>query len=72
MNKYSDAFIKALKETGRLVVFGVVATFISALNAEFNSLPQDQVTVFLTLILRAADKFIHEEKTIKKDGILPF
>lgn len=69
---YSDAIVEAIKETGRLVVFGVISAFITAVTNQFATLPQDQLTVFLTLALRAIDKWVHEEKSIDRSGILPF
>ena len=68
----NGAFVESIKEIIRLAVFAGVAAVVSALLAGVNQLPESTTTVVLTFLLRAADKFVHENKDIKMSGLVPF
>lgn len=67
MNK---AIIEGLKEVGRLVIFALPTVLIQIFT-DNPALAGTYGTVIL-IALRAIDKAIHEDKTIKAKGILPF
>lgn len=65
-----NAIIKALKELGRLVVLGIPALAIQLIsNNPADALQYGGSTLF---VLRALDKYIHENKNLNSDGLLPF
>lgn len=79
MTELTKARLKALwemiKEGLRLAFFAGIAAFIQwALDVFIPGLdPQYAVyTPVLTFVLRLADKYIHEHKMIKANGIAPF
>ena len=71
-----DATIAALKEIGRLAIFGALAGLITAALSAVNLLPeawmQTGATALLTFIGRGVDKYVHKNADISLDGILPF
>ncbi len=57
---------EAVKEVARLALFGAISLFVSMLLDKLVSLPQDSVVIVLTLVLRAADKYLHESGVADK------
>ncbi len=53
---------EAIKEAGRLALFGAVSILISALLERVVTLPQDTTVVVLTFILKATDKYLHKSE----------
>lgn len=68
----TDAKKEMVKEGGRLVVFAAVAALITYVLNQVATLPETQTTVVLTLVLRMADKLIHESKATNRNGLVPF
>lgn len=65
-----DAALKGLKEFGRLVILGLPALAIQIISS--NPSLTLQYGGAILFVLRAADKYIHEDPTINAKGILPF
>lgn len=53
---------EALKEAGRLALFGAVSLFITTLLDKVVALPQDTATIILTLVLKTVDKYLHKSE----------
>lgn len=72
----SDALKEALKELGRLVLFGVFSIVVTFVLDKLTNVPQTETIVIITALLRFADKWIHENsKSVKNptiEGISPF
>lgn len=70
------ALIEALKEFGRLLIFGAIGGIIAALAASVNLLPEPWMQVaaasLIATIAKAWDKFIHKDENISANGLLPF
>lgn len=79
LNKGS-AMLETLKEPARILVLGFFSYVVSDVLQQVAGLPVTQTTLILTLVLKAADKFLHEYAkqnniefrgtTLK--GLLPF
>lgn len=65
-----DAVLKGLKELGRLVILGLPALAIQIISS--NPSLTLQYGGAILFVLRAVDKYIHEDPTINVKGILPF
>ena len=65
------ANVETLKEVLRLVVFAAVAAAITVLINYVAEVPETTVTAIILLLLRAADKWVHESE-LKHNGIVPF
>jgi len=71
---------EAIKEAGRYAIFMAVSVFVSVLLDKLNALQQnDTMILVLTLILRIADKYLHEKRKesgylgeTRPAGLLPF
>lgn len=68
MAKKVDPQLEAVKEAGRVVVLALVSWLVSYVAG----LPQTETTAILLVVLRALDKYVHEDKSIKFDGLVPF
>jgi hypothetical protein len=62
------ALIEALLELGRYLLFAAVSWGVSYLA----KLPQSEGVIIGTMVLRLVDKYIHEAKNIKANGLAPF
>jgi len=70
MNK---ALIKTVKEGLRIALFAGLSALVAWASTELTSLdPSSMIVVVGTVVLRLADKFIHENGDIKANGIAPF
>ena len=79
-NSSSTAPVEAIKEVARWVILGAFSAAVAYALGQITDLPQDSTTMILTLLLRGADKWLHEQsknsditrngKHIK--GLLPF
>ena len=68
-----DAIVSALKEAARLAVLAAISAAVSYLLQFFGAQDQTNVVVLAgTLALRTVDKYIHEDQSIKANGLLPF
>jgi hypothetical protein len=65
-----ERLINGLKEAGRLVVLAIPAILIQVLSND----PELSVGLggTILLVLKAVDRAIHEDKTTKSTGLLPF
>jgi hypothetical protein len=68
MNK--KALIKAVKELLRLVVLAIPALAIQVITNDPSLTAQYGVPVLF--VLKAVDRYIHENPSIDKNGLLPF
>jgi hypothetical protein len=72
----SEPLKEALKELGRLVLFGVVSIIITFVLDKLTNVPQTETVIIVAAALRFLDKWIHEHsKDVKKPaitGISPF
>lgn len=67
------AVIETIKEIVRLAVFGAVSAVLSYLATQVASLPPDSAYALAgTLVLRAADKYIHVSPKTDTKGLVPF
>lgn len=69
----SKALLETVKEAGRIAFFAALAALV-AYGADKLSLldPTSFQVVIGTAVLRVLDKFVHENKNIKANGIAPF
>jgi hypothetical protein len=65
-----DAILKGLKEFGRLVILGIPALAIQVVSGDPTLTLQYGTPILF--VLRALDKYIHENPAINAKGILPF
>lgn len=66
------AFIEAGKEVFRYVLFAIIGVAVEAGLNYVNANPAPvYVTALVTAVLRAIDKYIHEDKTIEFKGLSP-
>lgn len=71
MNK--QALLETVKEVARIAVFGALAALVTWLTSKVATFDPTTVQYIIgTVILRAADKYIHNDPTTKAKGILPF
>ncbi len=67
------AIIEALKEAGRIALFAAIAAVIGWATTQVSSWdPNSTYYIVATVLIRLADKYVHENKDIKADGIAPF
>lgn len=66
MNK--KALLEAAKELGRVLLFAAIGWGIGYVT----SLPENTTTAVVLLVLRAADKYVHENPNIEAKGVAPF
>lgn len=67
------ALWEALKEGGRLAFFAGLTALVAWGSQQLQLLdPTSYFYVIGTLVLRLADKFIHENEEVKANGIAPF
>lgn len=64
----NQAQIEALKEFVRVVVLALIGFAVAYLG----ELPQTETVVIVLSVLRFADKYIHEDKSNPRNGLLPF
>ena len=55
-----DALIEMGKELLRIAIFGAVSAVLAFLLDKFAGLPQTEVVMIGTVLLRAVDKYLHE------------
>lgn len=83
-----DVVFEALKEVARWVVLFLISWFVSQTLSQATAVPESYVlkvwvfaymipvrtllTLALTAIGRWADRLVHDSKTIKLEGLLPF
>lgn len=71
-NSTRTAVIEAIKEVARIAFFAAVAAVISYATTRLADLdPNSVYAVVGTVILRAVDKYIHENQNISAGGISP-
>jgi len=67
---------EAIKDTSRLVVFGAISTILSyGVDKLLPGTPEEvvlAVIILITATLTYVDSYMHNDKTIKANGILPF
>jgi len=68
MDNWKESVFEAVKEAARVVVFALVSWGL----AKLGSLPQTEVIMIGTIVLRMVDKFIHEWESTKAKGLVPF
>lgn len=72
ITKIPEPIIKAIKEAGRIILMAIISYAI----AYITSLPETEVTLFGTLILKTIDKLLHEygkeNVSLKIKGVSPF
>ena len=67
------AIVEAIREVLRLAVFGALAAVVSwGLTQVANLDPNSVYAIVGTLVLRAADRYVHANSTTTKTGLLPF
>lgn len=67
------AVIETTKELARIALFGAISAVLSYLTTKVGNLPPDSAyTLIGTLLLRAADKYVHSHADIAANGIAPF
>lgn len=71
MNK--KAIQEATKELLRIAFFGALASVLSWVTTKVANLdPNSSYALIATIVLRIADKFVHENKDINANGLAPF
>jgi hypothetical protein len=63
-----QALKEAAKELGRVLLLAGIGWGVSYVS----NLPSTQTTVIVLAVLRWVDKYIHESKDIKVNGLVPF
>ena len=53
---------EAIKEAGRLALFGAVSMFITSLLDKVVALPQSETTIILTFVLKMIDRYLHKSE----------
>lgn len=67
------AIWEAVKEVARLALFAAIAAVLSWAATQVANLdPNSVYTIVLAAALRFADKWVHENKDIKANGLAPF
>lgn len=66
MNK--QAVFEAAKELARVILFATIGFVIGYVT----DLPQNTTTGVVLLLLRAVDKYLHENPEVKLNGLAPF
>lgn len=73
MSYNKKAIIEALKELARLALFGALSAVVLWLGDAVNALDPTSLQFMIgTALWRIADKFVHENKNIDRQGIAPF
>lgn len=73
MNIDRQAIIEAVKEVGRLAFFAAATAVVAWATERLGMLdPSSVFYVAGTFVLRYVDKYIHEAKAIKANGLAPF
>lgn len=71
MNK--QAILETVKELARLAIFGAISALVTWLTSKVATFdPTTLQYIVGTVILRAADKYVHNDPSNKAKGILPF
>lgn len=71
MNK--QAIIEAIKEVARLAFFAAISAVIAWATTKLAKLDPNSVYVIVgTVILRAADRYVHKDDGLKVNGLAPF
>lgn len=71
--KDKKALLEMIKELGRILLFVLVAALIDYFLKVMAGLDQsDMFVMIMTLALRGADKWVHENEKIEANGISPF
>lgn len=63
------ALIESLQEIGRLALFAVLSVLVSYALNKLTGVPQTEVVVLGTFLLKLADKYINENKYTKINGL---
>ncbi len=67
------AILEAVKEAGRLALFGAISAVLAYVTGMVQTLdPASAQAVIGLLILKFADKYVHKSKNIDANGIAPF
>jgi hypothetical protein len=70
---HKTAMIEMLKEVGRLAFFGALSAVLTWATVKVSNLPPNGLyAIALTVILRAADKYVHYNENMKANGLAPF
>lgn len=71
MNK--NAILEGLKEVARLALFAAISAVVAWATDKMSGLdPTSAYVAVGTVVLRFADKWIHENKNVDAKGIAPF
>lgn len=63
------AFNESVQEVFRVAAFAAFSAVVSYLLNRFSGMPQTEVVVIGTILLRLVDKYIHESKFTKLNGL---
>lgn len=63
---------EAFKEIGRYIALGIISYVITLAINYFVDVPNTETTAIILGVLRAIDKYIHEDPNFKSKGLLPF
>jgi hypothetical protein len=63
------AAIEALQEVARVAFFGAVSALVSVALERLAGLPQTEVIVIGTLVLKLVDRYINQSKYTKLNGL---
>lgn len=69
------AIVEGAKELGRVVLIAMIPVFYTSINmqtGEFTFNWKIMLATGLVALLKAVDKYVHEEPNTKSSGILPF
>lgn len=69
--KTQDAIVEAIKELMRVGIIAALPLVIDGLSKGALDLKLVGIAALIA-VLRAVDKYVHEEPKIKSDGIIPF
>lgn len=64
----SPAIKKSLLELARVIVLAAIGWGVAYVTA----LPESQTTVIVLFVLKAVDKYVHENENLPVKGLLPF
>jgi hypothetical protein len=68
-----DAVISTVKEALRIALFAGIAALVAWGSDKLAGLDPSSTTVIIgTIVIRLADKFVHENEDINAKGIAPF
>ena len=60
---------EAFQEVVRVALFGAISTVVGFYLEKMAGLPQTEVVIIITLLLKFVDKYVHDSKHIKLNGL---